>query len=94
MLSELDQQKCKDEMLYAKNKKGQTPLHLACVANKEECVAALIAAGSEFSTADQWSIAQTAIAHASTACVREVFTAFPDQLNAKVTSCQTCFIFS
>lgn len=72
-------------MINAKNKEGQTPLHLACMADKPECVKALIAAGANInlSSNDQGSIVQTAVA-SSSACAKEILTAFPNQLHAKV----------
>jgi calcium-independent phospholipase A2 len=74
-------------MINSKNKESQTPLHLACLADKPECVKALIAAGANVnaSSNDEGSIVQTAVA-TSFACAKEILTAFPNQLHAKVNS--------
>lgn len=74
-----------DGLINSKNIDGQTPLHLACLADKPDCVKALIAAGANInlSSSDEGSIVQTAVA-TSSACAKEILTAFPNQLNAKV----------
>ena len=76
-----------NETINLRNKDGQTPLHLACLANKPECVKALIAAGADInlSGSEGDSVVHTAVA-TSSACAREIFTAFPNQLHAKVIS--------
>jgi len=73
-----------NETINLRNKDGQTPLHLACLANKPECVKALIAAGADInlSGSEGDSVVHTAVA-TSSACAREIFTAFPNQLHAK-----------
>jgi len=74
-----------NETINLRNKDGQTPLHLACLANKPECVKALIAAGADInlSGSEGDSVVHTAVA-TSSACAKEIFTAFPNQLHAKV----------
>lgn len=74
-----------DGLINSKNKEGNTPLHLACMADKPDCVKSLIAAGANInlSSSDQGSIVQTAVA-TSSACAKEILTAFPNQLHAKV----------
>ena len=74
-----------DELINSKNKDGHTPLHLACMADKPDCVKSLIAAGANINlpSCDQGSIVQTAVA-TSSACAKEILTAFPNQLHAKV----------
>lgn len=72
-------------MINSKNEENQTPLHLACLADKPDCVKALIAAGANVnaSSNDEGSIVQTAVA-TSFACAKEILTAFPNQLHVKV----------
>ena len=74
-----------NNVINTPNKDGQTPLHLACVADKPECVKALIAAGANINLAgkDQGTVVHTAAA-TSTACAKEILTAFPNKLHAKV----------
>lgn len=71
-------------LIDAKNNEGQTALHFACLADKPECVKALIAGGANINLAsnDQSSVVHTAAA-SSPACAKEILTAFPNQLHAK-----------
>ncbi|XP_046439390.1 85/88 kDa calcium-independent phospholipase A2-like isoform X1 [Daphnia pulex] len=71
-------------MINSKNEENQTPLHLACLADKPDNVKALIAAGANVnaSSNDEGSIVQTAVA-TSFACAKEILTAFPNQLHVK-----------
>ncbi|KAI9556928.1 85 kDa calcium-independent phospholipase A2 [Daphnia sinensis] len=73
-----------DGAINSRNKENLTPLHLACQADKPDCVKALIAAGANINVAsnEEGSIVQTAVAN-SFACAKEILTAFPNQLHVK-----------
>lgn len=73
------------DTINKRNLENKTPLHLACHADKPECVKALIAAGADIncSGSDGNSVVHTAVS-TSSACAKEIFTAFPNQLHAKV----------
>lgn len=73
-----------DGTINSRNKENLTPLHLACQADKPDCVKALIAAGANINVAsnEEGSIVQTAVAN-SFACAKEILTAFPNQLHVK-----------
>lgn len=69
------------------NAAGKTPLHLACEADKPECVKALLCAGADVNVAathDSTLPIHTAMAANSTLCAKEIIKIYPNQLNVKV----------
>ncbi|KAG7174430.1 85/88 kDa calcium-independent phospholipase A2-like 1 [Homarus americanus] len=68
------------------NESGKTPLHLACEADKPECVKALLCAGADVNVAathDSTLPIHSAMAANSTLCAKEIITMYPNQLNVK-----------
>lgn len=68
------------------NAAGKTPLHLACEADKPECVKALFCAGADVNVAathDSTLPIHTAMAANSTLCAKEIIKIYPNQLNVK-----------
>lgn len=69
------------------NAAGKTPLHVACEADKPECVKALLCAGADVNVAathDSTLPIHTAMAANSTLCAKEIIKMYPNQLNVKV----------
>lgn len=92
-------------LLNTPNEAGKTPLHLACEADKPECVKALLCAGADVNVAathDSVLPIHSAMAANSTMCAKEIITMYPNQLNVTVTNnththtqthkCQNTFI--
>ena len=75
-------------MINSLNNEGQTPLHLACAADKPECVRALISVGANPNCAGSSGLDSNimSLASKSIACAREILTAFPNQLHEKVST--------
>ncbi|XP_068230482.1 85/88 kDa calcium-independent phospholipase A2 [Palaemon carinicauda] len=73
-------------LLNTPNEAGKTPLHLACEADKPECVKALLCAGADVNVAathDSVLPIHTAMAANSTLCAKEIIAMYPNQLNVK-----------
>ncbi len=86
------------DVINQANAEGQTPLHIACLSDRPECVKALIAAGANINLAgqDQAMAAQANAVQASvtspnTASAKEILTEYPNQLHTKVSSSLSCW---
>lgn len=71
-------------LMNTPNEAGKTPLHLACEADKPECVKALLCAGADVNVAathDSVLPIHSAMAANSTLCAKEIIAMYPNQLN-------------
>jgi len=68
------------------NKEGNTPLHLACQADKPDIVKAMLCAGADVNTlgsVEQELPLHTALKSNNVSCVKEILEMYPNQLHTK-----------
>ncbi|KAL7635672.1 UNVERIFIED_CONTAM: hypothetical protein RMT77_013489 [Armadillidium vulgare] len=71
------------KLLNAQNSAGKTPLHLACEADKPDCVKALLISGADVNVAATHNASlpiHSAIESDSTTCAKEIIKMYPNQL--------------
>ena len=76
------------KLLNLRNTEGNTPLHLACNADKPDCVHVLLCSGADVNIAgtveDGEFPIHTALKSSSTKCVKEIIQMYPNQLHTQV----------
>ncbi|XP_067128398.1 85/88 kDa calcium-independent phospholipase A2 [Centruroides vittatus] len=72
-------------IINLRNNKGHTPLHLACLNDKPECVKELLRSGADVNIAgtDDGVPLQCAVETSSASCAKEIIDMYPNQLHAK-----------
>ncbi|KAF2368937.1 Patatin-like phospholipase domain [Trinorchestia longiramus] len=83
---ELVMQMPRSILMDAPNTAGKTPLHIACQADKPDCVTALLAAGVDVNVAgtqDQSLAIHTAMAADSALCARQILELHPNMLHVQ-----------
>lgn len=72
-------------IINLRNDNGHTPLHLACLNDKPECVKELLRSGADVNIAgtDDGVPLQCAVEISSASCAKEIIDMYPNQLHAK-----------